>query len=424
MIFHVDMDAFFAAVEIRDDPSLRGKPVVVGGGGRRGVVAAASYEARRYGCHSAMPTALALRKCPHAIVLPPRGEVYGEVSAQVFAIFGRYSPSVEPLSIDEAFLDMHGTERLLGPPREAAERLRADVRRETGGLTCSIGISAVKFIAKIASGRRKPDGLTFVAAGEELAFLHPLPIEDLWGIGPKTAERLHGFGVRTIGDLAQLSVARLEGWFGESGRRLHALAHARDARSVEPHRLRKSIGHEDTFAEDLRGHDALTRSLLSQATRVADRLVAQGLRGRRVQLKIRDTDFKTETRQVVLPEPSASAAVIYRAACELLDGVAWQGRAFRLTGVSVGALVDADEVATSQLDLFASPPARTTPDALQGVLSAVRSKFGAQALFPADSAGATARSETGAISKTRDRGAEPAPTPAAGGRGIKPKAEP
>src|SRR5690606_2402547 len=394
---------------------------------------------------------------------------------------GRYSPSVEPLSIDEAFLDMHGTERLLGPPREAAERLRADVRRETGGLTCSIGISTVKFIAKIASGRRKPDGLTFVAAGEELAFLHPLPIEDLWGIGPKTAERLHGFGVRTIGDLAQLSVARLEGWFrsgltcsigistvkfiakiasgrrkpdgltfvaageelaflhplpiedlwgigpktaerlhgfgvrtigdlaqlsvarlegwfGESGRRLHALAHARDARSVEPHRLRKSIGHEDTFAEDLRGHDALTRSLLSQATRVADRLVAQGLRGRRVQLKIRDTDFKTETRQVVLPEPSASAAVIYRAACELLDGVAWQGRAFRLTGVSVGALVDADEVATSQLDLFASPPARTTPDALQGVLSAVRSKFGAQALFPADSAGATARSETGAIS--------------------------
>ena len=185
LVFHVDMDAFFASVEIRDDPSLAGKPVLVGGGGRRGVVSAASYEARKYGCRSAQPTAIALRKCPQAVVIAPRMSAYAEASAQVFSIFDRFSPVVEGLSIDEAFLDMAGTERLLGPPRVAAEALRAAVREETGGLTCSVGIARVKFISKIASAMNKPDGITEVPAGGEQAFLDPLPISKLWGLAPR-----------------------------------------------------------------------------------------------------------------------------------------------------------------------------------------------------------------------------------------------
>lgn len=402
MIFHVDMDAFFAAVEVRDQPSLRGKPVLVGGGGRRGVVAAASYEARKFGCHSAMPTAVALRRCPHAIVLPPRFEAYADASRRAFEVFDRYSPTVEPLSIDEAFLDMEGTARLLGSPRTAAERLRADVTGATGGLTCSVGISAVKFIAKIASGCNKPDGLTFVDSGDERAFLHPLPIGHLWGIGPKTEQRLRERGLRTIGDLAALSSELLVEWFGDAGAQLHRLAHARDSRTVEAHRERKSIGHEDTFEVDVRGRDEIARCLLSQATRVADRLCAKGLRGRRVQLKIRDTDFKTETRQCMLPAPTSETREIYRVACELLSGVALEGRAFRLTGVSVGELVDAGE-GVIQLGLFdASPPGVESGDALQGVLAAVRHRFGTQALFPAEAGGGSSRGGTGAISKTRD----------------------
>lgn len=398
-IFHVDMDAFFASVELRDDPSLRGKPVLVGGAGRRGVVAAASYEARRFGCHSAQPMAVALRHCPHAVVLPPRFDAYSEASAQVFEVFDRFSPLVEGLSIDEAFLDMTGTERLHGPPRAAAEALRAAVALRTR-LTCSVGISAIKFIAKIASAMNKPDGLTEIPPGTELEFLAPLPLAKLWGVGPKTEARLREHGVRTVGELRRLSSDTLDRWFGEHGLHLHGLAHARDDREVVPGRERKQVSHEDTYAVDVVGQEALRRKLLSQATRVADRLTAKGIGGRKVQLKIRDTDFRTETRQCTLPEPTHEARVIYDAVCRLLQEVELHGRQFRLTGVGVGQLSDAR--APQQLDLLATvePHAEPRGERLQGVLSEVRRKFGHQALYPAD-AGASERAESaGGLTKT------------------------
>lgn len=404
-IFHVDMDAFFASVEIRDDPSLRGKPVLVGGVGRRGVVAAASYEARAYGCRSAQPMAVALRACPHAIVLPGRHEAYAEASDRAFEVFDRFSPVVEGLSIDEAFLDMTGTQRLLGPPRQAAEKLRAAVHEATGGLTCSVGISAVKFIAKIASGRNKPDALTEVAPGDERAFLRPLAIEELWGVGPKTAERLRAHGITTIGDLEPLPRQTLEQWFGQSGAHLHDLAHAVDRREVLPSRDRKQISHEDTYAVDVVGAAALRRKLLSQATRVADRLVAKAQLARRVQLKIRDTAFRTETRQCTLRPGTDDARVLYRAACELLDAVEIEGRRFRLTGVGAGDLI-ARSVLGAQLELL--PPATThrgtpePPAGLQGVLSAVRSRYGHRALFPAEAGSELREGSAGGMSDTRE----------------------
>jgi DNA polymerase-4 len=398
-IFHVDMDAFFASVEVRDDPSLRGKPVLVGGAGKRGVVAAASYEARRYGCYSAQPMAVALRRCPHAVVLPPRSEAYAEASAQAFEVFGRFSPVVEALSIDEAFIDMTGTERLHGPRRVAAQALRAAVLERTR-LTCSVGISSVKFIAKIASAMNKPDGLTEVPPGTELEFLAPLPIEKLWGVGAKTEARLRELGVRTIGDLRRLPADALERWFGESGLHMHALAHARDDRVVTPGRERKQVSAEDTYADDVVGEVALRRKLLSQATRVADRLAAKEISGRKVQLKIRDTDFHTETRQCTLAEPTREAKVIYDAVCRLLQEVELKGRRFRLTGVGVGQLVDGE--APQQLELLAAvePPARAKGEALQGVLSEVRRKFGHQALFPAEAGGSERAGSAGGFTKT------------------------
>ena len=395
------MDQFFAAIAVLDDPSLRGKPVLVGGVGRRGVVAAASYEARRYGCHSAQPMAIALRKCPNAVVLPSRFDAYAEASAQVFEIFDTFSPLVEALSIDEAFIDMSGTARLHGPPREAAEALRAAVFGRTR-LTCSVGISAVKFISKIASARNKPDGVTEVLPGTELEFLAPLPIGKLWGVGPKTEQRLRDHGIREVGDLRRVEADELERWFGEHGLHLHALAHARDPRVVEPGRGRKQVSHEDTYGTDVVGATALRRKLLSQATRVADRLTNKGTRGRKVQLKIRDTTFKTETRQCTLAKPTSEAKVIYDAACRLLEDIDIDRRRFRLTGVAVGALIF--EAEPEQLDLLAAvePQPEAKGAKLQGVLSEVRKKFGHQALFPAEAGASERAGSAGGFSKTKE----------------------
>lgn len=402
VIFHVDMDAFFASVEIRDDPSLRGKPVLVGGAGRRGVVAAASYEARKYGCHSAQPMALALRSCPHAVVMPSRFEVYTAVSAQVFAIFDRFSPTVEGLSVDEAFLDMTGSQRLLGPPKAAAEALRQAVQEETEGLTCSVGISAVKFLAKIASAFVKPDAITEIPPGTEQEFLAPLPIRKLWGVGPKSAERLHSYGIRTVGDLRRVGEPTLRQWFGESGVQFSRLSQAMDPREVTPGHKRKSVSHEDTFGDDVLGETDLRRKLLSQATRVADRLVAKKLRGRKVQLKIRDTTFHTQTRQCTLDTPTDQAKAIYAAACRLLSALDIDRRRFRLTGVGVSDLEHRSEAKPRQLDLLLPDPENNADAQLQSVLSAVRSRFGHQALYPAE-AGARGRSDaTGVRSKQLD----------------------
>ena len=402
-ILHVDMDAFFASVEIRDDPSLRGKPVLVGGHGKRGVVAAASYEARRHGCHSAQPMAVALRQCPQAVVVAPRHEAYTAVSAQVFEIFERFSPLVEGLSIDEAFLDLTGTERLWGSPRSAAEAIRAAVHAETR-LTCSVGISTVKFLAKIASGTRKPDGLTEIPPGGELEFLTPLPIGALWGVGPRTQERLEQRGIHTVGDLRRLGEATLVDWFGAHGQHLHRLSNANDERAVIPDRAAKSISNEDTYQEDLVGLDALRRHLLSQSTRVADRLVAEGLRARCVHLKIRDSAFVTETRQCTLPRATDEYREIYAAACRLLAAVETDGRRFRLTGVGV-AQFEAPPAA-EQLDLLAAAAPSSAPNvtparsaALQAVLSAVRERHGHQALYPAGAGEQRRPNTTGAITE-------------------------
>lgn len=398
-IAHVDMDAFFASVEVRDDPTLRGKPVLVGGAGKRGVVAAASYEARAFGCHSAQPMAIALRKCPQAIVLPSRFDAYVEASAAVFGVFERFSPLVEALSIDEAFIDLSGTERLLGPPRAAAAAIVRGVYDETQ-LTCSVGLSTAKFIAKVASAMNKPNGLTEVLPGDELAFLRPLPIAKLWGVGPKAEARLSERGIKTVGDLSAVPEATLRQWFGEHGTHLYRLSHAVDPREVTPGWERKSLSHEDTFAEDVFGAEAIKRKLLSEATRVADRLVQKGLRGRLVRLKIRDGDFKTETRQRVLPSATRDAKLIYAVVCELLDKVSLDGRGFRLTGVGVGQLERDDE--PGQLSLL-SEVMPDTGDVLQTVMSKVRARFGHEALYPAD-AGRDARAgSAGGYTKTVDR---------------------
>jgi DNA polymerase IV len=355
-----------------------------------------------YGCHSAMPMAMALRRCPHAVVLPPRGDAYAEASDVAFEVFERFSPVVEALSIDEAFLDMAGSERLLGPPRQAAEALRAAVKEATRGLTCSVGIASVKFLAKIASGTHKPDGLTEITPGSELAFLDTLPIGQLWGVGKKAEARLRDYGIKTAGDVRRLDEATLRGWFGENGTHLHQLSHAIDPRPVVPGQGRKSISHEDTYAVDVLGREAIERKLLHQATRVADRLVAKKLKGRRVQLKIRDTDFKTETRQRMLTEPTNEARTIYESACELLEGVDLDRRRFRLTGVGVGALESIENVGPQQLDLLEpeSEPARGAQ--LQEVLTAVRRKYGHQALYPADAGAEERPGATGAVTKTVD----------------------
>lgn len=392
------MDAFFASVEVREDPRLRGLPVLVGGAGKRGVVAAASYEARRFGCRSAQPMALALRRCPQAIVVAPRHALYAEVSRQVFAIFERFSPLVEGLSIDEAFIDVGGTERLWGPPRQAAESIRAAVRAETG-LTCSVGIAGVKFLAKIASGMNKPDGLTEIAAGEELAFLERLPIGALWGVGPRAEERLSRLGIASVGDLRRFGEARLVALFGAHGLHLHRLSCGIDERAVIPDRAAKSIGHEDTYADDIAGVEALRRCLLSQATRVADRLVAQGLRARVISLKIRDGAFVTETRQCTLAQATDAYREIHEAACRLLESVDTEGRGFRLTGISVSGLLS--RAGGEQLDLLAGASEAPRNAALQAVLSAVRERHGHQALFPAEAGQRERPGATGAITNRR-----------------------
>ncbi len=384
-ILHVDMDAFFASVEVRDDPSLRGKPVLVGYAGKRGVVAAASYEARKFGCHSAQPTALALRKCPHAVVIQPRHAAYVEASREVFAIFADFTPQIEGLSIDEAFLDLTGTERLFGPARGVAEAIRRRVRAELR-LTCSVGIASNKFVAKVASERDKPDGLTEVVPGTEQAFLAPLPVRALWGVGPKTEATLKKFGVTTIGDIARLDPATLVRALGDHGAHLHRLSLGLDTREVEAESERKQVSHENTFHDDLTTRAQIEDWLLEQATRVADRLVAQGVRGRKLTVKLREAEFITWTRQCTIDPPTDQAALMFGKARELLDKFDLDGKRFRLTGLAMGELVGR---APEQLEMALADEAAAgreredKQEAVQGVLSEVRRKFGGKALFPA-----------------------------------------
>lgn len=345
------MDAFFASVEQRDNPALRGKPVLVGGSGPRGVVTAASYEARVFGCRSAMPMAVARRLCPHAIIVRGRGEAYREANEALMEILESYSPLVQPVSIDEAYVDVTGSVRLFGPPRHIGAEIKRRVFEATR-LTCSVGVAPSKFVAKIASDLEKPDGLTVIEPGRVRGVLWPLPATVIHGLGPASASRLATLGVRTVGDLAAMDPARLTDVFGTYGERLHALANGVDDRPVVPDREAKSVGHEQTFSEDLRDPEHVRATLLAHVEQVARRLRRKELRARTVTLKIRFGDFQTVTRSHTLDAPTDSTDTLWRAAESVfltwmrVDGF----RPVRLIGMSASNLGDEE-----QLALFAEP---------------------------------------------------------------------
>jgi DNA polymerase IV len=391
-ILHVDMDAFFVSVELLDQPELRGKPVVVGGDGERGVVAAASYEARAFGVHSAMSSVQARRLCPHAVFLRGRYHRYSEVSANVMSIFKDATPLVEPLSLDEAFLDVSGALRLLGEAPTIAASIRRRVLDEQG-LTCSVGVASTKFVAKLATEAAKPkaskngpqfgSGVFVVEPEETLSFLRPLPVESLWGVGPATLAKLHRIGVLTIADLADLPEENVVAALGRSqGRHLHSLANGRDERSVEPDRAMKSIGHEETFSRDHHLRSTLERELVQFADSVASRLRAQGVVGRTVQLKIRFGDFTTITRSTTLAvavDDSRSLLEAGRGLLALVD----PAQGVRLLGLSVSGL-SSDASRQLTFDEAISGPGWQEADR---TIDEIRARFGDEAIGPAVASG-------------------------------------
>ncbi|MGH9076636.1 MAG: DNA polymerase IV [Acidimicrobiales bacterium] len=349
-ILHVDMDAFYAAVEVLHDPSLAGRPLIVGGSGRRGVVASCSYEARTFGVRSAMPSAVARRLCPGAVFVDGHFDRYADCSQAIHRIFDRYTPLVEGIALDEAFLDVGGASRLVGPAPEIAGRIRVDVRTEVG-LACSVGVATTKLVAKLASEAAKPTarpngvdpgaGVVVVAPGRELEFLHPLPVEALWGVGPATSARLRRLGITTVGQLASVPAGSVESALGRAGgRHLHQLAHGIDPRPVQPDRAPKSMGHEETWARDRHDAGEVHDQLVRMADAVSSRLRAGGVGGRTVTLKVRFGDFETVTRSRSLPVPADTGPILARVATALLGGVE-VSRGVRLVGLSVSSLVPA-----------------------------------------------------------------------------------
>jgi DNA polymerase-4 len=377
-IAHVDMDAFYASIEIRDDPTLAGRPVVVGGGSNaRGVVSAASYEARKYGIHSAMPMARAERLCAELVLLPVNFAKYREVSGQIMETLRGFSPTIEPLSLDEAFLDLTGTERLLGAPHAVGRSIK-DAIRDATRLTASVGIAPVKFVAKIASDLEKPDGLV-VVTGPVAEFLRPLEIKRLWGVGPRTREVLESLGIRTIGELAAFNRQRLVRRFGPHAEHLQDLARGIDEREIVPDWEAKSYSHEETFARDLTDAEYLEAVLLDQALRVSRRLRRDGVAGRIVQLKLRYHDFRTLTRRVTLPAPTADTGEIYAAGAALFRA-AWTRAAIRLIGVGVSGIVPA---AAEALSLFDAPSACDRRRRLAETIDRLEERFGRGKVVPA-----------------------------------------
>ena len=362
VLLHADLDAFYASVEQLDNPALRGRPVVVGGPAEsRGVVAAASYEARAFGVCSAQPMKTALLRCPDAVRVSPRFERYHEISEQVFVLFRRWTPLVEPLSLDEAYLDLSAlmTHSTTETVREAAAQLKAEVRSLTG-LTISVGAGTTKSVAKIASDLGKPDGLVVVPAGTERAFLAPLPIARLWGVGPKAEERLGRAGVRTIGDLAALDRAWLEDCFGKWGLMLHDLAHGTDPRQVSAERETKSVSAETTFAQDTADGARIDEEVARLVAQVARRLQRHELRGRTVTVKLRDASFQTHTRQRTLASPTDSVTLITEAARRLLAPELRPGRRLRLIGVGMSGFAEGQ-----QLELPLEGPPTPSPSLTQ-----------------------------------------------------------
>jgi DNA polymerase IV len=369
-ILHADLDAFYASVEQRDDPRLRGRPVIVGGG----VVLAASYEAQAYGVRGAMGGRQARRLCPHAEVVEPRMSAYSEASKAVYRVFDDTTPLVEGLSIDEAFLDVRGMRRIAGTPVEIAVRLREKVRRRVG-LPITVGVARTKFLAKVASGVAKPDGLLVVPPDRELAFLHPLPIERLWGVGPVTAGKLRELGIDTVGEVARIPEGVLVSMLGRAaGRHLHALAHNRDPRPVRPRRRRRSMGSQRALGRSPRSPDAVEADLVALVDRVTRRMRAAGRFGRTVMLRLRFDDFSRATRSHTLPRATAQTETILAAARELFSTARpmIERQGITLVGVTVANL---DDLAVDQLTL---PLDRK--DALDAALDEVRERFGSAAV--------------------------------------------
>jgi DNA polymerase-4 len=374
-ILHVDMDAFYASVEVRDDPRLRGQPVVVGGSSKRGVVSAASYEARRFGVHSAMPMGEALRRCPQAIVVPPRMDRYVEVSAKVFAVFHRYTPLVEGLSVDEAFLDVTQSRGLFGDGETIARKIKGEILVETG-LTASAGVAPSKFAAKIASDLDKPNGLVVVPE-DVAAFLAPLPIERMWGLGVKAAPRVREAGYATFADLAAASLDDLEAVLGKAGAlHVHLLARGIDDRSVVPGRAAISVGAEETFEHDLTSRADMEVQLLALAARVARRLLHADLSTRGVTLKVKYADFSIKSRALKLVDPVADTDSLYDAARHLLDR-APKGRV-RLLGIAAHDLVPGFPLPAPTL--FSDTKAPERRHRLEAVVGEVHERFGAAGL--------------------------------------------
>ena len=369
-ILHVDMDAFFASVEQLDRPELRGRPVLVGGDGLRGVVSAASYESRAFGCRSAMPMAVAKRLCPHAVVVRGSFARYSELSGQIFDILHRFTPLVQPVSVDEAFCDVTATQPHFGPAEAIAAEIRRVVKAETG-LTASVGVAPNKFLAKLASDLDKPDGLTVIRPEDVDRVLPPLDVGRIWGIGPKTVERLHGWGVRTVGDLRKMPDSFFDKRFGVLGGRVRRLIRGEDDRPVHSDREAKSIGQERTFGVDLTDPDAVRGVLLGETECVAERLRRGGLTAGAVTVKIRFGDFRTITRRHTLPERTDATADVWRAAADLFDVWAAVGfRPVRLIGVACAALGR-----QTQMPLFADP-SRQRQTAIDCALDSIRQKYG------------------------------------------------
>jgi len=377
-ILHADLDAFFASVEQLDNPDLKGKPVLVVGGGRRGVVAAASYEARASGCRSAMPTAVALRLCPNAVVVKPRGDRYRELSEQIFAVYDDFTPLVQPLSIDEAFLDVTGSVPLLGPAVEQARAIRARVHDATG-LTASVGVAPNKFLAKLASDLDKPDGLTVITPETVHTTLDPLPVTRLWGVGPAAEKSLARLGLRTIGDVRTYPEPALASKLGDFGRHIAALARGDDDRPVTPDREAKSIGHEQTFGENLTEPDEVRSVMLAQAEAVARRARRHARAFAGVTVKIRFGDFQTVTRSATLDAPTDRTDTLAAAARALFDAWCKEPAGFRpvrlvgVTATHLSGVADAD--APLSLDAAATET-NTARRALDRATDAITDRYG------------------------------------------------
>ena len=366
IIFHIDMDAFFAAIEQRDHPEYRGLPVIVGGPASRGVVSTASYEARRFGVHSAMPMATARRRCPDGIFVPGNHALYSAVSADVFAVFARYSPLVEPLSIDEAFLDMTGMELLAASPRALAEKLKAEIREKTG-LVASVGIAPNKFLAKLASDLEKPDGLVEIRAEDAVARLSPLPLRRLWGVGRRTEEKLQALGLKTIGDLQKMDERRLSRAIGQkAAHALRELSFGRDERPVESGREAKSIGKETTFEKDIESPEEAERALLALAEKVGWRLRLAGAAARTIQLKLRRSDFSTVTRSRTLPEATCHDGPIFYTARGL----------FRELGIKSDIRLLGITAENFEKDALPSLFVDEKKERLYGAIDALKKRFG------------------------------------------------